>query len=125
MVDLTVDSLPRGHVFTAHVTGNLVLAAAAAGHGGPFDVTQTFAIPFFMLAVAAVWFIARASRQRAASLARLLLVVQCVLLLVRLRNGLSVRTASLGFAGSSLDGRHDWQLDRDRSFSDGSAVGGR
>jgi uncharacterized membrane protein YoaK (UPF0700 family) len=79
MVDLT-GFFTLGHIFTAHVTGNLVVAAAAAVHGGPFNVAQALAIPVFMLAVAAVWLIAEASHRRGASLARLLLVVQSVLL---------------------------------------------
>src|SRR5262245_36471687 len=79
MVDLT-GFFTLGHIFTAHVTGNLVVAAAAAVHGGPFNVAQVLAIPVFMLVVAAVWLIAEASRRRGVSLARLLLVVQSVLL---------------------------------------------
>src|SRR5215468_9330604 len=79
MVDLT-GFFTLGHIFTAHVTGNLVVAAAAAVRGGPFNVAQALAIPVFMLAVAAVWLIAEASHRRGARLARLLLVVQSVLL---------------------------------------------
>jgi uncharacterized membrane protein YoaK (UPF0700 family) len=79
MVDLT-GFFTLGHIFTAHITGNLVVAAAAAVHGGPFNMAQALAIPVFMLAVAAVWLIAEASHRRGASLARLLLVVQSVLL---------------------------------------------
>jgi uncharacterized membrane protein YoaK (UPF0700 family) len=52
-----------------------VLAAAAAVHGGPLNWAQVLAIPVFMLAVAAVWLIARASDRRGPSLARLLLLV--------------------------------------------------
>src|SRR5262249_56893497 len=36
--------------FTAHVTGNLVVAAAAAVHGGPWNLAQALAIPMFMAA---------------------------------------------------------------------------
>jgi uncharacterized membrane protein YoaK (UPF0700 family) len=79
MVDLT-GFFTLGHVFTAHVTGNLVVAAADAVHGGPFNVAQALAIPVFMLAVAVVWLIAQASRRRGPSLARLLLWVQFLLL---------------------------------------------
>jgi uncharacterized membrane protein YoaK (UPF0700 family) len=79
MVDLT-GFLTFGHIFTAHITGNLVVAAAAAVQGGPTNVAQTLAIPVFMLALAAVWLIAHASRRRGPSLARLLLQVQFVLL---------------------------------------------
>jgi uncharacterized membrane protein YoaK (UPF0700 family) len=79
MVDLT-GFFTLGHIFTAHVTGNLVVAAAATVHGGPFNLAQALAIPVFMLAVAAVWMIAETSRRRSTSLARLLLVVQSLLL---------------------------------------------
>ena len=79
MVDLT-GFFTLGHVFTAHVTGNLVVAAAAAVNGGPFNTAQVLAIPVFMLAVAVVWLIARASGRRGASLARLLLWVHFLLL---------------------------------------------
>jgi uncharacterized membrane protein YoaK (UPF0700 family) len=79
MVDLT-GFFTLGHIFTAHITGNLVVAAAAAVHGGPFNLAQTLAIPVFMLALAAVWLIAQASQRRGPSLARLLLWVQLLLL---------------------------------------------
>src|SRR5215470_11704457 len=74
MVDLT-GFFTLGHVFTAHVTGNLVVAAAAAVNGGPFNTAQVLAIPVFMLAVAVVWVIGRASHRRGPSLVRLLLLV--------------------------------------------------
>src|SRR5712672_857660 len=79
MVDLT-GFFTLGHIFTAHVTGNIVVAAAAAVHGGPFNLAQALAIPVFMLALAVVWSIAQASQQRGPSLARLLLFVQFLLL---------------------------------------------
>src|SRR4030088_2453857 len=66
MVDLT-GFFTLGHIFTAHITGNLVVAAAAAGHGGPVNVAQALAIPPFMLAVAVVWLIAQASDRRGPS----------------------------------------------------------
>jgi uncharacterized membrane protein YoaK (UPF0700 family) len=69
-----------GHIFAAHITGNLVVAAAAAVHGGPFNLAQVLAIPVFMLALAAVWLIAQASKRRGPGLARLLLLVQFLLL---------------------------------------------
>ena len=79
MVDLT-GFFTLGHIFTAHVTGNLVVAAVAAVHGGPFNPAQILAIPVFMVAVATVWLIAQASDRRGPSLARLLLLVQFLLL---------------------------------------------
>jgi uncharacterized membrane protein YoaK (UPF0700 family) len=79
MVDLT-GFFTLGHVFTAHVTGNLVVAAAAAVHSDPLNVAQALAIPAFMLAVAVVWLIAQVSDRRGPSLARRLLLVQFLLL---------------------------------------------
>jgi len=79
MVDLT-GFFTLGHVFTAHVTGNLVVAAAAAVQGGPWNLAQALAIPVFMLALALVWLIAQASDRSGLSLARLLLLVQFLLL---------------------------------------------
>ena len=81
MVDLT-GFFTLGHIFTAHVTGNLVVAAADAVHGGPFHLTQALAIPVFMLALAAVWLIAQISHRRGPSLVSPLLLVQFVLLAV-------------------------------------------
>ena len=80
MVDLT-GFFTLGSIFTAHVTGNLVVAAAAAVRGGPWNLAQALAIPVFMLAVAAAWLIARASGLHGVALTRLLLVVQFLLLL--------------------------------------------
>ena len=79
MVDLT-GFYTLGNVFTAHVTGNLVVATAALVAGEPLRWAQALAIPIFMLAVAAVWLIARASAKQSAGLVRLLLIVQFVLL---------------------------------------------
>src|SRR6516165_10619461 len=79
MVDLT-GFFTLGNIFTAHVTGNLVVAAADAVHGGPFHLTQVLAIPVFMLALAAIWLIAQVSQRHGPSLARLLLLVQLLLL---------------------------------------------
>ena len=79
MVDLT-GFFTLGHVFTAHVTGNLVVAAAALVHAGPFNMAQALAIPAFMVALAVVWLIAEASHRRGESLGRVLLVVQFLLL---------------------------------------------
>jgi len=80
MVDLT-GFFTLGNIFTAHVTGNLVVAAAAAVHGGPWNLAQALAIPVFMAAVAAAWLIAHASSLHGVALTRLLLVIQFLLLL--------------------------------------------
>jgi uncharacterized membrane protein YoaK (UPF0700 family) len=79
MVDL-MSFFMLGHVFTAHVTGNLVVAAAAVVAGGSLLTTQMLAIPVFIVALAAVWWIAQLSGRHGAPLARLLLLVQFVLL---------------------------------------------
>src|SRR5262245_36033619 len=62
MVDL-IGFFTLGNIFTAHITGNLVLAAAAAVRGGPLHLAQLLAIPVFMFVVAATWLIARASNK--------------------------------------------------------------
>lgn len=66
-------------LFTAHITGNLVLIAAlAVGRESRLD--QLLAIPAFVVAVSVVWLLARGSQRRGPSLGRLLLFVQFVLL---------------------------------------------
>jgi uncharacterized membrane protein YoaK (UPF0700 family) len=79
MVDLT-GFFTLGNIFTAHVTGNLVVIAAKAVRGGPLNLAQTLSVPVFILAVAAVWLLAGASGRRGPGLTRLLLLVQFLLL---------------------------------------------
>jgi uncharacterized membrane protein YoaK (UPF0700 family) len=79
MVDLT-GFFTLGNIFTAHVTGNLAVIAAKAVRGGPLNLAQTLSVPVFILAVAAVWLLARASGRRGPGLTRLLLLVQFLLL---------------------------------------------
>ncbi len=79
MVDL-IGFLTLGNVFTAHITGNLVVIAALVVRGGRMNLAQVLAIPVFILAVAAMWLLARASGRRGAGLARLLLLIQFLLL---------------------------------------------
>jgi uncharacterized membrane protein YoaK (UPF0700 family) len=79
MVDL-IGFFTLGNVFTAHITGNLVVMAAVAVRGGPLNLAQALAIPVFAFALAAVWLVARASNRRGPSLARLLLLIQFLLL---------------------------------------------
>jgi uncharacterized membrane protein YoaK (UPF0700 family) len=81
MVDVT-GFLTLGNIFTAHVTGNLVVAAAAAVREEPWHLAQALAIPVFMLALAAAWLTARASSLRGVALTRLLLGIQFLLLVV-------------------------------------------
>jgi uncharacterized membrane protein YoaK (UPF0700 family) len=79
MVDLT-GFFTLGNIFTAHVTGNLVVIAAKVVRGGPLNLAQPLSVPVFILAVAAVWLLARASGRRGPGLTRLLLLVQFLLL---------------------------------------------
>jgi len=67
-------------LFTAHVTGNLVVIAALLVRGGPPNMAQILAVPVFIVAVAAVWLIAKASERRGPALVRPLLLVQFLLL---------------------------------------------
>jgi uncharacterized membrane protein YoaK (UPF0700 family) len=85
MVDLT-GFLNLGNLFTAHITGNLVVIAALVVRRGLINLAQILAIPVFVLAVAATWQVARASRRSGPGLMRLLLLIQflilaCVLIL--------------------------------------------
>src|SRR5215472_674427 len=57
MVD--VISFVSFKLFTAHVTGNLVVIAALLVRGGPPNLAQILAVPVFVLAVAGVWLIAK------------------------------------------------------------------
>lgn len=79
MVDLT-GFLNLGNLFTAHITGNLVVIGALVVRRGRINPPQILAIPVFILAVAAVWLLARASGRRGPGLLRLLLLVQFLLL---------------------------------------------
>jgi uncharacterized membrane protein YoaK (UPF0700 family) len=67
-------------LFTAHITGNVVVVAAEVVSGGPPRLLQILAIPVFMFAVAGTWGIARTLRRRGAAVVRPLLVVQCLLI---------------------------------------------
>lgn len=50
------------HVFTAHITGNLVVMAAQAVEGGPPHVAQLLSIPVFALTVGVAYLLARRAR---------------------------------------------------------------
>jgi uncharacterized membrane protein YoaK (UPF0700 family) len=78
-VDLT-GFLRLGNLFTAHITGNLVVIGALVVRHGRINPPQVLAIPVFILAVAATWLLARASGRHGYSLRRLLLLVQFLLL---------------------------------------------
>jgi uncharacterized membrane protein YoaK (UPF0700 family) len=79
MVDLT-GFFMLGNIFTAHITGNLVVASALAVRGGSVNPAQLLAIPVFMVVLALVWLIAEFSGRKGAPLARLFLAVQLLLI---------------------------------------------
>jgi len=78
MVDL-ISFLSLG-IFTAHITGNIVVIGALLARHGRVNVAQILAIPVFVVAVAATWLLAKASRKRGHNLMRVLLLVQFLLL---------------------------------------------
>jgi uncharacterized membrane protein YoaK (UPF0700 family) len=67
-------------LFTAHVTGNIVVIAAQLVNGGPPRMDQILAVPVFMVAVAGVWVVIQVLNSRGPSLPRLLLLIQFLLL---------------------------------------------
>jgi uncharacterized membrane protein YoaK (UPF0700 family) len=79
MVDL-IGFLTLGNIFTAHITGNLVVIAALAVREGKMNPAQVLAIPVFIFAVAVTWLLARVSGRRGRALMQLLLLVQFLLL---------------------------------------------
>ena len=93
MVDLT-GFFMLGNVFTAHITGNLVVASALVVRGGPLNPAQLLAIPVFIVAMALVWLIARLSNRTGPPLLRLLLVVQFLLLAAVLVFNVAARPSS-------------------------------
>jgi uncharacterized membrane protein YoaK (UPF0700 family) len=79
MVDV-IGFVSLGKLFTAHVTGNLMVIAALLVRGGPPNLAQILAVPVFIIAVAAVGLIAKASDRRGPALARPLLLIHFLLL---------------------------------------------
>src|SRR5215472_9214445 len=67
-------------IFTAHVTGNIVVIGALVVRHSRVNPAQILAIPIFVFAVTATWLIAKASGRRAAGLMRPLLVIQFLLI---------------------------------------------
>src|SRR5271155_2237408 len=78
MVDL-IGFLSLG-IFTAHVTGNIVVIGALVVRHKRVNPAQILAIPVFTIAVATTWLIARASGRRGLGLMRLLLLIQFLLI---------------------------------------------
>ncbi|MET0499407.1 MAG: YoaK family protein [Steroidobacteraceae bacterium] len=79
MVDL-IGFLTLGHVFTAHVTGNLVILAADLARDEDPRVAQIMIVPVFMFAVGASCIIAKTATHRCTSPLRTLLWIQLLLL---------------------------------------------
>ncbi len=139
MVDLT-GFLTLGHIFAAHITGNLVVAAAAAVQGGPFS--SLYAGPGGCLADRA-GFQSTRSEPGAAAASGSISAARCGPDFQRhhqaicrstriggrnchydrgLRDGLPVRATSLGDTGRNFDGSHDRQFVQYRLVADGLAV---
>lgn len=78
MVDL-IGFLSLG-IFTAHVTGNIVVVGALVVLHRRVNPAQILAIPVFILAVAATWLIAKASSRRGTRLLRPLLLIHSLLI---------------------------------------------
>jgi uncharacterized membrane protein YoaK (UPF0700 family) len=78
MVDL-IGFLSLG-IFTAHVTGNIVVVGALIVRHSRINPAQIPAIPVFILAVAVTWLIAKASGRRGTRLMRPLLLTQFLLI---------------------------------------------
>ena len=78
MVDL-IGFLGLG-IFTAHVTGNIVVVGALIVRHNRVNPAQILAIPVFILAVAVTWLIAKASGRRGVGLMRPLLLIQFLLI---------------------------------------------
>jgi uncharacterized membrane protein YoaK (UPF0700 family) len=67
-------------IFTAHVTGNIVVIGALIVRHNRVNPAQILAIPVFMVAVVATWLIAKASSKRGTGLTRPLLLAQFLLI---------------------------------------------
>src|SRR5215813_7934369 len=67
-------------IFTAHVTGNIVVIGALVARHNRVNAAQVLAIPVFIVAVAATWLVARASSRRGIGLIRSLLLIQFLLI---------------------------------------------
>ena len=67
-------------IFTAHVTGNIVVIGALMVRHNRVNPAQILAVPVFILAVASTWVIAKASGRRGNRLMRPLLLIQFLLI---------------------------------------------
>src|SRR5215510_14875377 len=67
-------------IFTAHVTGNIVVVGALVVRHNRVNPAQILAIPVFITAVATTWLVARASGRHGISMLRSLLLTQFLLM---------------------------------------------
>jgi uncharacterized membrane protein YoaK (UPF0700 family) len=67
-------------LFTAHITGNLVVIGGLLVGSESLNLAQILALPVFLVAVAGVWLISQALGRRGQGLARPLLLIQFLLL---------------------------------------------
>jgi uncharacterized membrane protein YoaK (UPF0700 family) len=67
-------------IFTAHITGNIVIIGALIVHHNRVSSADILAIPVFVLAVAATSLVAKATGWRDRRLRRLLLIIQFLLI---------------------------------------------
>ncbi len=134
-------------LFSAHVTGNLVVMAALLVRGGPPNVNQILAVPVFILAVGCVWtspkrsadvvqlwpdrsyWFIPAAHLRADSERRLWFSRASQWIHAqhrrhgcRLRDGLPILAVAPRRAGRAVDGCHDRQPDEDRLVFAGRSV---
>lgn len=67
-------------LFTAHITGNLVLIADQMVRTGPPNLDEIISVPVFVIAVACMWLISKLSILGGPALIRLLLMIHFLLL---------------------------------------------
>jgi uncharacterized membrane protein YoaK (UPF0700 family) len=67
-------------IFTAQISGNIVVIGALIVRHKRVNPAQILALPVFILAVAASWLVAKASGRRGTGLMRLLLLIQFLLI---------------------------------------------
>jgi uncharacterized membrane protein YoaK (UPF0700 family) len=78
MVDV-IGYFELGGIFTSHITGNIVVIAASFVRKPP-RLAQLLVVPVFMVAVAAMWMIAKRLRGRGTNLQNTFLLIQFLLI---------------------------------------------
>ena len=80
MVDLT-SFVSLGGIFSAHVTGNLVVLAARVTEGAPAKPAQVLIVPLFVVTIAVVWLLVRKIGRGSPGATRVVLLMHFLLLL--------------------------------------------